>query len=253
MGDKMKPKKAIILIFCFFLGFSVVLLAKTSSGQRLYVSPKVLEDYRITIEGEKKDMENLLTLVEETENKLNEYLALQEEKEDISKELEKQLFADIALYSFASGFVAAEGPGVEVLIDDGTRDLEYGEDPNDILVHDSDLLLIINELKAAGAEMISVNGQRIIDQTSISCSGYTVRINDQFYARPFIIRAIGDGSRMASMLIGPGGYGNLLKDYGLVFRVTLKDNIVIPEYPENRSFIYMSRVTADSAKEGEEN
>ncbi|NLY71476.1 MAG: DUF881 domain-containing protein [Clostridiales bacterium] len=249
----MKSRKVIIFIFCFFLGLSLVVLTKVSNGQRLYVSPKVLEDYRISIEGEKKDMENLKALVEETENKLNEYIRLQEEKEDLSKELEKQLFADIALYSFASGFVAAEGPGVEILIDDGTRDLEFGEDPNDILVHDSDLLLIINELRAAGAEMISVNGQRIIDQTSISCSGYTVRINDQFYARPFIIRAIGDGSRMASTLIGPGGYGTLLKEYGLVFKVTIKDNIVIPEYTENRNFIYMSRVTADSAKEGEEN
>lgn len=226
---------------------------KMSNGQRLYVSPKVLEDYRVTIEGEKKDMENLEALVSESESKLVEYRRLELQNDDISEELEHQLFSDIAFYRLASGSVAAEGPGVEILIDDGTRDLDLGEDPNNILVHDMDLLLIINELKASGAEMISVNGQRIIDQSSISCSGYTVRINEQFYARPFVIRAIGDGSRMSSTLIGPGGYGTLLKDWGLVFKVSLKDDIVIPPYTESRNYSFMSRVTAEMAKEGEEN
>jgi uncharacterized protein YlxW (UPF0749 family) len=123
--------------------------------------------------------------------------------------------------------------------------LEAWENPNDILVHDADLLLIINELKTAGAEVISINGQRIVDESSISCSGYTVRINGQFHARPFIIRAIGDGSRMSAALIGPGGYGTLLKDWGLVFKVTLSDQINIPAYTENRFYKYMRLATVD--------
>jgi uncharacterized protein YlxW (UPF0749 family) len=167
--------------------------------------------------------------------------------------LVEQLYADLALFRLASGSVDAIGAGVEIIIDDGTRVLESWENPNDILVHDTDLLLIINELKASGAEAISVNGQRIVDGSSISCSGYTVRINGQFYARPFVVRAIGDGSRMSAALIGPGGYGTLLKDWGLVFRVTLKDDIRIPRYQEPRNYNYMAVVTATDKKEGENN
>lgn len=240
-------------IFALLIGFSLIVLAQMSNGQRLYVSPRVLDDYKVTIEGERKEMESIGLQIEETKLKIEEYIDLQASDEELKSKLAEKLYADLALFRLASGSVDAIGAGVEIVIDDGTRVLEAWENPNDILVHDTDLLLIINELKASGAELISVNGQRIVDESSISCSGYTVRINDQFYARPFIVRAIGDGSRMSAALIGPGGYGTLLKDWGLVFRVTLKDDIMIPRYEEPRNYRYMAVVTATDKKEGENN
>lgn len=249
----MKLKTLLIFLICVFIGCAVIQLTKTVNGLHLFVSPRVLEDYSVNIEGERKDMENLLVLIDESRTRLEELLALKAANEDISREVEEKLFHDLKFYGLAGGFADAEGPGVEVVIDDGTRDLEYGENPNDILVHDLDLLLIINDLKAAGAEMISVNGQRIVDSSSITCSGYTVRINGQFYARPFVIRAIGDGSRMSAALIGPGGYGTVLKDWGLVFRVSILDDIKIPAYGGNRTFKYMSLSVADRVKEGGNN
>jgi len=249
----MKGKAILYFIICLFVGCSIVVLTKTVNGQHLFVSSKVLDDYRITIEGERKDIENLIKLADESREELEALEALKAANEDISREVEARLLQDLDFYSLAGGFVDAIGPGVEVVIDDGTRDLEFGENPNDILVHDLDLLLIINELKDAGAEVISVNGQRIVDKSSISCSGYTVRINGQFYARPFVIRAIGDGSRMSAALIGPGGYGTVLKDWGLIFRISILDDIVIPAYTEDRASKYMTLSTADKVKEGENN
>ncbi|PKM85095.1 MAG: hypothetical protein CVU86_03650 [Firmicutes bacterium HGW-Firmicutes-11] len=240
-------------LFALLIGFSLIVLAQMSNGQRLYVSPRILDDYRVTIEGERKEMESIGLQIKETEAKIEEYLELQLSGQDLKNTLTEQLYADIALFRLASGSVDMVGAGVEIVIDDGTRVLEYWENPNDILVHDTDLLLIINELKASGAEAISVNGQRIVDGSSISCSGYTVRINGQFYARPFVVRAIGDGSRMSAALIGPGGYGTLLKDWGLVFRVTLKDDIRIPRYEEPRNYRYMTVATATDKREGENN
>ncbi|MGI6734442.1 MAG: DUF881 domain-containing protein [Anaerovoracaceae bacterium] len=251
---KIRLKIVLIFILCVFIGSSVIVLSKTVKGLHLFVSKKVLEDYKITIEGERKDTEILLKQIEEKKAELEALEALEAANEDISRELESKLFQDLELYEVAGGFVDVIGPGVEVIIDDGTRDIEYWENPNDILVHDMDLLLIINDLKAAGAEVISVNGQRIVDTSAISCSGYTVRINGQFYARPFVIRAIGDGSRMAASLIGPGGYGNDLKDWGLVFKVTILDDIRIPAYTEDRTSKYMMLSADDkTVKEGENN
>ena len=237
---EMKRSFLLMIVFCFLLSFSAVVLAQTSKGQHLYVSPKVLDDYKITIEGEKKEIENLNTLISESRKKLEQYEALVAEDKDIGRELKQQLEQDLELYSLASGDVAVKGPGVKVYIDDGQRKLESWETPNNILVHDSDLLLIINDLKASGAEAISINGQRIVDVTAISCSGYTVRINDQFFARPFRIEAIGDGSRMSAALIGPGGYGTELKEWGLIFKVTVADDILIPAYAESHAYKYIS-------------
>lgn len=246
-------RSAVFFIFALGIGLTIIVLAQMANGQRLYVSPRVLDDYRVTIEGEKQEMENLRARIEATEVTIQEYEALAASEEELKDRLEAQLVQDLDLFRMASGSVDLVGPGIEIIIDDGTRDLETWENPNDILVHDTDLLLIINELKATGAEAISVNGQRIVDGSAIACSGYTVRINGQFYARPFIVRAIGDGSRMSAALIGPGGYGTLLKDWGLVFKVNLLDDIRIPRFEEERVYRYMAAVTAADKKEGESN
>ncbi len=50
----MKRSYLLMLVFCFLLSFSAVVLAQTSNGQHLYVSPKVIDDYKVTIKGEKK-------------------------------------------------------------------------------------------------------------------------------------------------------------------------------------------------------
>jgi uncharacterized protein YlxW (UPF0749 family) len=238
----MKRSYIMILIFCFLLAFSGVVLARMTNGQHLYVSPKVIDDYRVTIKGERKDMEKQKVLVDEARAKVSQYEALLAADQDVSREVKKQTEEDLALYKIASGDFDVRGPGVTVYIDDSKRNLEDWETPNDILVHDSDLLLIIDELNASGAEAVSVNGQRITDLSSIACSGYTVRINGQFFARPFEIQAIGDGSRMSAALVGPGGYGTILKDWGLIFKVNVEDDILIPAYTEDHSYKYMKAV-----------
>ncbi len=231
----MKFKNILIFILCFFVGSSVVVLAKEAHSRYLFMSPRVLDDLRVTIDGESKEIERLTEGAEETRNRIQELLDTNKDKEELEKEIEAKLLADLKLYSQAGGFVDMEGPGVEITMDDATRELEPWEDPNNLLIHDMDILTVINELKMAGAEVISVNGQRIVDKSSISCSGYTVRINGRVYSKPFVIRAIGDGSRMSAALIGPGGYGTLLKDWGLGFKVVVSDKIKIAAYKEDRN------------------
>lgn len=226
-------------IICFAVGFSVIAQARINNGQQLYVSAKTITDYEITIRTETEDMGRINKLVAETEKKLEEYLALAANEND---ELKDKLVEELAYYKMISGKTAVHGEGVVVIVDDGTRALYEGEDPNAVLVHDMDILTIINELNRSGAEVLSVNGQRILNDTSIACSGYTIRINDQFFARPFEIRAIGDSKRMAAALIGPEGYGTLLQDYGVIFRLSIRDDLTIPKYSETLTFNHMTKV-----------
>lgn len=226
-------------IICFAVGFSVIAQARINNGQQLYVSAKTITDYEITIRTETEDMSRINKLVAETEKKLEEYQALAANEND---ELKDKLVEELDYYKMISGKTAVHGEGVVVIVDDGTRALYEGEDPNAVLVHDMDILTIINELNRSGAEVLSVNGQRILNDTSIACSGYTIRINDQFFARPFEIRAIGDSKRMAAALIGPEGYGTLLQDYGVIFRLSIRDDLTIPKYSETLTFNHMTKV-----------
>ena len=241
----MKLRTLGFFFLCLAVGFSIVVQSKVTNGQQLYVSSKAISDYQTSIDSEKEDTERIRTLIKEAEAKLQEYQVLTE-KENENNGLRDRLLEELDYYKLISGTTDVQGEGVVVFIDDGTRDLIEGENPNDVLVHDADILTIINDLNNAGAEVISVNGQRIINNTSISCSGYTIRINGQFFARPFEIKAIGDSKRMAAALIGPEGYGTLLKDYGVIFKLSIQDDIRISEYPDEQTFQYLTKV-----KEGE--
>lgn len=234
----MKLRIPAFFILCIVIGFSVMVQARVTNGQQLYVSAKAITDYETTISSEIKDKARIDQLIAETEKKLEEYEILAN-KED--SDLQEKMLEELDYYKLISGKTNVHGEGVVVFVDDGTRALYEGEDPNSVLVHDMDILTIINELNRSGAEVLAVNGQRISNITSIACSGYTVRINEQFFARPFEIRAIGDSKRMAAALIGPEGYGTLLEEYGVIFKVTIKDDLVISKYGESQNFVYMTK------------
>ncbi|MDO4551912.1 MAG: DUF881 domain-containing protein [Bacillota bacterium] len=242
----MKAWMPLIFLFSLGMGFLLVTQSSVSGGQHLYVSASSLDYYAVNIEAEKETIETYRTLLEETRLRLEELESMDEGDEQ--EAYLASLQSELELYAMASGSLAVQGPGVSILVDDGEGEL-MSWNVNDILVHDLDLLLILNELKYAGAEAISVNGQRIVDSTSITCSGYTVRINGIVYAPPYEIKAIGDSARLSSVLVGPNGYGTLLSEvYDLVFRLTVENNVVIPAYTRARTYQY-----AEIAREGEGN
>ena len=230
-----KPKVIFIFAVCFIVGFSLSVQAKMVNGQHLFVSAKALTDLQTTIDSEHQDAERVQKLVEEAKVALSDYQQNQPSEEELALKLQEEL----DYYKMLSGALDISGPGVVVTIDDGTRDLYEGENHNNVLVHDADLLIIINEMKSAGAEAIAINGQRIVDASEVACSGYTVRINGQFFARPFKIEAIGDSARMLAILVAPESYGSLLKDYGLTFNAVISDEVFISKYTENRNYKYM--------------
>ena len=48
-----------------------------------------------------------------------------------------------------------------------------------VLVHYDDLLQVVNALNNAGAEAISINGQRVITTTAITCEGNVIKVNGE--------------------------------------------------------------------------
>lgn len=105
-----------------------------------------------------------------------------------------------------AGLTELEGPGVKVTLRD-----KGGPMPQDAeLIHDVDVLRVTNELFAAGAEAISVNGQRLVANSSIRCAGPTILVDDVKVASPFVILAIGNQSVLYSSFTMSGGMMNEL-------------------------------------------
>jgi len=130
-------------------------------------------------------------------------------------------------YQILAGTVAVEGPGVEVTLDDAKKPLTADENPNLYVIHDEDVLLVLNELRAAGAEALGINGERVTALTEIRCIGPTILMNKtKRIAAPFVIQAIGNPDSLRSALMMPGGVYDQLKDF-VTINIKNSNNIKI--------------------------
>ncbi len=134
------------------------------------------------------------------------------------------------LLSLRASLVDVEGPGVVLTITDSKTPVKDGENPNLYLIHDEDMLRIVNELRAAGAEAISINDQRLIGTSEIRCSGPTVTVNGKIFAPPFIIKAIGDTKTLHSALTMRGGVVESLKYWGIEVKIQDESHVTVPAY-----------------------
>ena len=124
-----------------------------------------------------------------------------------------------------TGFGAVQGPGVKVVVTDA---------PDGTLVADRDLRPLVNGLWGAGAEAISVDGQRLTARSAIRNSGDAIRVNNRSLSPPYVVLAIGDPDTLQADLMDTTS--------GLVFRATAQhfgfpwsmdnvDHVVLPAAP----------------------
>ncbi|MCL5102533.1 MAG: DUF881 domain-containing protein [Armatimonadetes bacterium] len=139
-----------------------------------------------------------------------------------------------------AGTIAVRGPGVVLSITDSPQLSKSVTDPEVIeqyVVHDTDLRAIVNELFAAGAEAVCVNGHRIAATSSIRCAGSTILVNSDRATPPYVIKAIGKPDELESALRMPGG---VLELTGLIQldMVTIKrePDVLIPAYAGSTHF-----------------
>ncbi|MBQ4504923.1 MAG: DUF881 domain-containing protein [Firmicutes bacterium] len=246
----MKMKKTTLLLLCaisILTGFFLAVQIQTpGKSMKLYVGSKALVDMKAKVAGELQNGENLRQRIEETKQRIEETKILMED--DQSEELLASNAVIAEYYKTISGMTDLVGPGVEVVIDDSTRDLTIWEDVNDVIVHDSDVLLILNDLLAAGAEAISLNGHRIVHTSAVSCGGYIVHVNGVPEAKPFRIQAIGDPAVLSAAMLAPNSYGSFIKD-SVKFQVTALDEVFIPAYSDG-DLTRHSYVTVSKEAEG---
>ena len=106
-----------------------------------------------------------------------------------------------------AGLTPLEGAGAIVTLKDspaGQADLSGSPDARTI-IHDTDVLQVVNELRSSGAEAVAVNNHRIAGAASFRCVGPTILVNDVKVASPIVIRAIGDADTLMGAMNLPGG------------------------------------------------
>lgn len=167
------------------------------------------------------------------------------EEENLSEDAMLQAATkDLEKYKISSGVVDVIGPGIIVTLDDPipTED-NPGDGYSTIMLRYDLLLSLVNKLKDAGAEAISINGQRIIASTEISLAGDNVNINTVPTAPPYTIKAIGNPDTLdATLTIRYGIVETMRNTYGLQVEIAKQEELEIPRYSGVIKFRYAEPV-----------
>ena len=217
-----KHAKILITIVCAILGVMLATQFRTNESIKANIPYQRAEELG----------ERLKVVEKETNNLLLDLQRLQEKTSD------EVIAREINLLKAHAGFTALHGPGVVVTVDDSKKAAKPGDNPNLYLIHDDDLLRIINELRAAGAEGIAINDERLLAVSEIRCAGPTLSVNNNRFAPPYVIRAIGDAKSMENSLKMRGGVMETLKFWGIQISVTSEEKVVLPPYRGTQSFEY---------------
>jgi uncharacterized protein YlxW (UPF0749 family) len=133
----------------------------------------------------------------------------------------------------STGAAPVSGPGMVVRLDDATGDGAGSDvDPrtdvtNDGRVTDRDLQTVVNEIWAAGAEAVAVNGQRLTALSAIRAAGDAVLVDFRPLTPPYQIEAVGDPHKLRETFVGGfgGSYLQVLQGYGITYAVEDRDRL----------------------------
>lgn len=165
-------------------------------------------------------------------------------RQDESKNLaDQKLIETLNQLKTDVGLETAQGDGVEISLNDGVlvkRDETDSIDQS--LIHAADLRDLINVLRSARAEAISINDQRILSNTSITSVGNTILVNNFHLLPPFTVVAIGDPELMSQRLTDINALPDLnkrQKSNNIQFSFAIKTGLLAPIYNGDFSVKYM--------------
>ena len=189
------------------------------------------EELREQISLWKSKWEETNEKLEETNSKINEYNEKLESNEEASELLDEELRKSQLIL----GTTDVVGDGVVITLTDTE------ESP----IEAADLVDLINELRFAGAEAISINGVRIINMTDIvDIDSYIIIKPSQRLVSPYVVKAIGNQKYLVSTLcLKNSGFVDKYNNSGKSVKLDKQRNIKIPKYSETMNIKYMKEVT----------
>ena len=197
---------------------------------------------------------------------------LEEKYKDLSKELQQEralkqgletklaqqeqgasdILTDLQRARLLAGMLPAEGPGLVLKLSENLQDAS--DDPEDVglkMIHQEDLLNIVNELWAAGAEAMAIRSpsgtERLVSNSSIRCVGPVVLVNAQRMGPPFEILAIGNAPTLKQALEIPNGVLAVLSLYDISYEIHDSKKLVLPAY-SGKTFPEYARIHKENVE-----
>ena len=229
-----KKQIAITLgVMCILLTSGIIVQVNTIKKNSISNNIKTSNnDLRDEVLKWKEKYEKTYIELQESENRLEQ--VRQEASKDNNEftEMEQELKAMNSLL----GLTDLTGEGIIITVADNDNASIKDEDLKDELVHNTDIIELVNELKNTGAEAISINGQRVVSTTAIDCVGAVITVNGVKISSPF---TIGNRERLNG-ITRPGSYIEFMEEDGIVIEVKKSSEVTIPKYNKVMNAKHMS-------------
>lgn len=181
------------------------------------------------------DISDLQKQYEELYNKVNKFEESSQKNytilEDISEELKNN--------RLQLGLDPVKGEGIKLTLSDAPEVMYGGNYSSSMLIHDKDLIKVLNDLKNAGAEAIAVNDHRIVFNSAGTCVGAAIGIKGIKVIGPFYITAIGNKNVLKNFIETQDNHIKQLKARKCFVELDTLSEVVIPAYNGNLTTNYL--------------
>lgn len=182
---------------------------------------------RSVLQGE---ISNLQEEYLDLQSKINSFTTNSKDQHDILGDITEELIQNRVML----GSVPVKGEGIRITLNDAPEVMFGGNYTNSMLVHDSDVLKVVNDLRNAGAEAIAINDHRVTYDASILCWGTTIDIEGIQVIAPFYITAIGNKNVLENFMQTQDNQVKKLKARKCYVEIETLPEVTIPAY--NGSF-----------------
>jgi len=223
-GERAHPHLWLALVLAL-AGFLLVVAVSSARAQRRNAEPRrtrliqLIQDRRGTVDeldGEVRALRRRVDQAQASSSRL-----------DASERQRAQRIDELGAIA---GTKALAGPGLVVQLSDSIRQPATPQEASAFRIHDADIQMVANDLFAAGAEAVSVNGNRLVATSPIRAAGATIVVNFRPLNTPYEVRAIGarlddfENSEIARR------FGRWRDLFGLGFKVERKSNVSVPAF-----------------------
>ncbi|MFG2599148.1 DUF881 domain-containing protein [Streptomyces sp. NPDC048462] len=201
----------IVAVLLFVLGLGLAIQVRSNSDNSALRGARQEDLVRILDEVDDRSQR-----LEDEKQRLEDQRTELENSSDQAEEARKQTVEKERQLGILAGTVAAHGPGITMTIND----------PGDAVEADK-LLDALQELRAAGAEAIEVNGVRVVANTYFSGDGGAIKVDGRKISAPYVFKVIGKPQDLEPALNIPGGVVQTLEKEQATVHVSQAEDIVV--------------------------
>lgn len=220
-------KNISVTLICIVLGLMLAWQYRSINFNKNQVTTQSRRIEVITDEliKQRQENDNLRLRLTELEEENRQYALNRQGNDDLIKQLER--------YKMIAGLIDVKGSGLIITMNNGTN----------TVIEDTDILKIINELRASDVQAISVNDERMTATSEVRTVDPYIMINGRQMLAPYVIKAIGEPEKMERSLKIINGVLEWFEAMEIKVDVKQASEITIPKVRDDGTVIRTNLLT----------